>query len=193
MPMVKGFIKNLVIILLLSITVFSIIRYWSELKTRYKLQDSLTQAQAKIAALAQAKQNLLQELGKEKELTGQLVLKNADLKSYLRASNNRITRSFQDNARIQKKLEDTSAMFSILKAENLTLIDNRKQVYKENEEFKLKLGSVIELKKAIKELKARKRRAPVLGTEGNQGFLFKDGQSTTEKIKIEVIPAQTRE
>ena len=132
-PMGKGFVKNMVIILLVSITVFSIMRYLSELKLRYRLQDNLTQAQAQIAALAQAKQNLLQELGKEKELTGQLVLKNTDLKDYLKASKNRITHFFQDNARTQKKLEDTSAKFSILKAENLALIDSRKRIYKEND------------------------------------------------------------
>jgi hypothetical protein len=194
MPMGKGFIKNMAIILLLSITIFSVIKYLIEIKTKYGLQDSLTQAQAQIIALAQAKQNLLQELGKEKELTGQLALKNTDLKDYLRASKNRITRSFQDNARIQQKLEDTGAMFSILKEENLALIESRKRIYKENEEFKLKLSSVIELKKAIKELKIRKRRDLFPEMEGNQGFLFKDGQSTAlEKIKIEVVPAQTRE
>ena len=193
-PMGKGFVKNMVIILLVSITVFSIMRYLSELKLRYRLQDNLTQAQAQIAALAQAKQNLLQELGKEKELTGQLVLKNSNLKDYLRASKNRITRSFQDKAKIQKRLEDANAMFSILKAENLALIDNRKHIYKENEGLKLKLNSVIELKKAIKELKTRKRRVLVLGAEGNQGFLLKDGQTTAlEKVKIEVNPAQTKE
>jgi hypothetical protein len=190
----KGFIKNMIIILLLSVTVFSIMQYLNELKTRYGLQDSLTQAQTQITVLAQAKQNLLQELGKEKELTGQLVLKNTDLKDYLRASKSRITHFFQDDARMQKQLEDTSAKFSILKAENLALIDSRKRIYMENKEFRLKLSSVVELKKAIRELKTRKRSSPILGAEGNQGFLLKDGQSTAlEKIKIEVIPAQTRE
>jgi hypothetical protein len=194
MPMSKGFLKNMVIILLLSVTIFSIVQYLSELKTRYRLQDTLTQAQTQITALAQSKQNLLQELEKEKELAGQLVLKNTDLKEYLRASKNKITQSFQDNARIQQRLEDTSAKFSILKAENLALIDSRKRIYVENEEFKSKLNSVVELRRAIRELKARKHEASIMETGGNQGFLFKDGQSTAlEKIKIEVIPAKTRE
>lgn len=48
----------------------------------------------------------------------------------------------------------------------------------------MKLSSVDELKKAIRELK---RRAKI---EGNRGFLIKDGQLTTPaKVKIEVIPA----
>jgi hypothetical protein len=52
---------------------------------------------------------------------------------------------------------------------------------------------VVELKKAIRELRARKSKAPGLETEGNQGFLIRDGRSTLEKIKIEVIPAKTKE
>ena len=72
----KDKIKNLALILLLGISVFSMIRYVSELKARFRLQDSLTQSQGEVAALTQEKQNLLQELGKEKELNTQLTAKN---------------------------------------------------------------------------------------------------------------------
>ncbi len=153
----KDAVKNIALILLLGITAFSIVRYMSELKARYRLQDSLVQAQGEVAALTQEKQNLLRELGKEKELKEQLALKNISLKGYLRASKDRISRLFQDN-------ENTSAKFSILKAENRALIDSRK------------------------------RRTPALETEGNRGYLLKQGQSTTRaKIKIEVVPAQIKE
>ena len=47
----------------------------------------------------------------------------------------------------------------------------------------------MELKKAIRELRAKRFKAPDIEIKGNQGFLFRDGQSTQEKIKIEVIPA----
>ena len=192
----KGTIKNIALILLLSITAFSMARYVSELKARYRLSDSLAQAQGEIAVLTQEKQNLLRELEKEKGLKEQLALKNANLKAYLRAGKNRIARLFVDNSRIQNNLEDVSARLSILKVENSAIIDSRKRVYLENEELKAKLGSVVELKKAIRELKARKkkRKAAVLKTEGNQGYLIKEGQSTSPaKIRIEVFPAQTKE
>lgn len=166
----KDAVKNIALILLLGITAFSIVRYMSELKARHRLQDSLVQAQGEVAALTQEKQNLLRELGKEKELKEQLALKNISLKGYLRASKDRIARLFRDN-------ENTSAKFSILKAENRALIDSRKRIYLENEQ-----------------LKARKRRTPALETEGNRGYLLKQGQSTTRaKIKIEVVPAQIKE
>jgi len=189
----KGAVKNIVLILLLGITVFSAVKYVSELQARYRLQESLAQAQGQITVLSEEKQNLLQDLKKEKELKAQLELKNAKFKDYLRASGNRIRRLFQGNAKIQNNLEDASASLSILKAENRALIDSRKRIYLENEGFKLKLSSVAELKKAIKELRAKKRRSSDLETEGNQGFLTKDGQLTTlDKVKIEVIPAQTK-
>jgi len=185
----KDLVKNIALILLFGITAFSMVKYVSELKVKYSLQESLAQAQGQITVLAQEKQNLLQDLKKEKELKEQLELKNAKFKDYLRASGNKIRRLFQDNARIQDNLEETSARLSILKAENRVLIDSRKRLYTENEGFKLKLSSVVELKKAIKELRAKKRRDSDSQAEGNQGFLIKDGRST---VKIEVIPAQTK-
>ncbi|MDP2044229.1 MAG: hypothetical protein Q8K15_03560 [Candidatus Omnitrophota bacterium] len=208
--MAKETIKNIALILLLSITAFSMVRYVSELKARYRLADSLAQAQGEIAILTQEKQNLLQELEKEKGLKEQLALKNANLKAYLRAGKNRIARLFVDSSRIQNNLEDVRARLSILKVENSVIIDSRKRIYLENEELKAKLGSVVELKKAIRELKARKkkRKATVLKTEGNQGYLIKQGQPTSpakpqgnglasdsqsHKIRIEVFPAQTKE
>lgn len=190
----RGLIKNIFIILLLSITVFSMIKYLSELKARYRLQDSLTKAQGEIIVLAQEKQGLSQELGEEKELKNKLLLRNAGLKDYLRAGRNKVAHLLQDKARIQVSLEDTSAKFSILKAENRALIDQRKRIYMENEQFKVKLSSVVELKKAIRELRTKKHEVLTSEAEGNRGFLIKDGQLTNpEKIRIEVVPAQTKE
>ena len=186
----KNFTKNLTIILLLGITAFSMIRYISELKAKYRLQDSLTQSQNKVTGLSQEKQNLLQELEKEQLLKKELIQKNSDLKDCLRASRNRMNRLFQDNDQFQKELQDTQANFSILKAENRALIDSRKRIYLENEQFKVKLSSVVELRKAIKELKTKKRQALDSTAEGNRGFVIKDGQPTvSDRLKIEVVPA----
>jgi DNA repair exonuclease SbcCD nuclease subunit len=185
----KDSIMNLALILLLSITAYSMVRYVSELKTRFRLQESLAQAQGEVVVLTQEKQNLLQELGKEKELNGQLAANNVNLKVYLKASKDRMTRLFRDNSKTKDGLEEINAKFAILKAENRVLIDSHKRSYIENEQFKLKLSSVVELKKAIRELRAKKSKAPGLETEGNQGFLIRDGRSTLGKIKIKVIPA----
>ncbi len=190
----KDMCKNIALILLIGIVAFSMVGYMSELRERYRLKDSLTQAQGQITVLVQEKQNLLQEIEKEKGLKEQLALKNTGLKDYLRASKNKITRLFHDNAKTQTSLEEQSAKLSILKAENKALIDGRKRIYTENEQLKLKLGSIVELRNAIRELKNRKHNDPFIETEGNRGFLIKDGKSTAvERFKIEVIPAQTKE
>ena len=188
----KDRIKNLALILLLGVTVFSMVRYVSELKARLRLQDSLTQAQGEVTSLTQEKQNLLQELGKEKKLNEQLAANNVKLKAYSKASKIRMTRLFRDNSKTQNELEDINAKFAILKAENRALIGSHKRSYIENEQFKLKLSSVVELKKAIRELRIKRSKASNLETEGNQGFLIKDGRSTLEKIRIEVISAETK-
>ena len=185
----KEAIKNLAFILLLGITAFSMIRYVSELKARFRLQDSLIQAQGDVTVLTQERQNLLQELGKEKKLNEQLAAKNVKLKAYSKASKVRMARLFRDNSRTQNEFENINDKFAILKAENRALIGRYKRSYIENEQFKLKLSSVVELKKAIRELRTKKPKASGLAMEGNQGFLIRNGRSTLEKIKIEVIPA----
>jgi regulator of replication initiation timing len=190
----KGLIKNVLIVFLISITAFSMVKYLNELKARYNLQDNLTKAQDEISALAQEKQRLLQKLGEEAGIKEQLLLKNAGLKDYLKASRNKIARLFQDKSRIRASLEDMSSKFSILKAENRALIGQHKRIYMENEQLNEKLSSVVELKKAIRELRTKKHMALGPEAEGNRGFLIKNGQLTTsEKIRIEVVPAQTKE
>ena len=186
----KEMIKNITLILLLSIAAFSMVRYVSELKVRYRLQDNLAQVQGEVAALTQEKQKLLQELEKEKELKEQMLQKNANLKLYIKAGMNKIMHLFQSNLKMQSNLEDVNAKFFILKAENRALIDSRKRIYLQNEEFRAKLSSVVELKKAIRALKTGKYNPSILSIAGNHGYLVKDGQPTTAaKIKIEVVSA----
>lgn len=185
----KDAIKNLALILLLGVAAFGMVRYVGELKARFRLQDSLIQAQGEVAGLTQEKQNLLQELGKEKGLNEHLAVKNVNLKAQLKASKDRMTHLFRDNFKTHNELEETNAKFAVLKAENRALIDIHKRIYAENEQFKFKLGSVAGLKRAIKELKIKQRKALGLETDGNRGFLIKDGHLTSDKIKIEVIPS----
>lgn len=186
----KDAVKNIALVLLLGVTIFSMIRYVSELNARYRLQDNLVQFQSQAAIMAQEQQNLLQQIKKEKEIQEELALRNAALKKNLKASKNRITRFFQEEAKVKDELEESQSRLAVLKAENRALIDSHKRLYTENEEFKYKLSTLDQLKKAIKELKTRKRQDVKIPVQGNQGFMIKDGQSTAvEKIKIEVIPA----
>ncbi|PIQ88195.1 MAG: hypothetical protein COV73_00095 [Candidatus Omnitrophica bacterium CG11_big_fil_rev_8_21_14_0_20_43_6] len=184
----KDRIKNPALILLLGVTIFSMFSYVAELRARFSLQDSLTEAQGKIAELSQEKRNLLQELGKEKKLNQQLEVKNLTYGVYLKASKDRLSRLFRENQHTQNELEEINAKFTVLKAENRALIDSHQRNYLENEQLKFKLGSVVELKKQIRVLRSKKSKASQPDTKGNQGFMIKNGRSTLDKIKIEVVP-----
>jgi len=184
----KGAVKNLALILLLGVAIFSMVKYVSELRARFILQDGLAKAQGEILDLSQEKQNLLQELGKEKELNAGLAVRNLGLKAYLRASQHRLIRLFKEDRQTRDDLEEVSAKFTVLKAENRALINSRKRAYLENEQLKLKLSSVVELKKAMRELKARRSPEAGLTDSGNRGFLFWKKRSSPEKVKIEVVP-----
>jgi len=186
-------VKNIVLILLLGITGFSMIRYVSEVRQVYLLKNSLSQAQNEIESLNEEKQNLLQDIEKEKKLNEELTVKNLSYKENLKASNIKIKRLFKEKSIVENNLEEQSSRLAILKAENKALIEGRKKVLSENEQFKAKLSSVIELRKAIRELRKKKNSDPLIASQGNRGYLTKDGKSTTEKVKIEVIPAQTKE
>jgi chromosome segregation ATPase len=170
----KRTIRNLLVLLLVSSSVFLVFRYISSLK------ESVT-------ALENQKQNLLQELEKEKASVQRLTVKNTGLKNHLKGAHKRLNKSFTALGTAQEKLEKLKAQFSILKAENSALLEERDRITGENEAMKMKMNSVDELKKAIRELKRQAQK------EGNRGFLIKDGQLTSSvKIKIEVNPAQIK-
>lgn len=176
-------------VLLIGISIFSMFRYVAELKERFRLKESLEESQDQVVTLVEEKQNLLQELGKEQELNAQLMQRNAGMRAHLQAAKERMSKLFRERTDLQDDLEKTKNKFAILKAENTALISAHKRLYAENEHYRFKLGSVVELRKSIKELKTGKRMALGLELPGNKGYLIKDGRSTTEKVRIEVIPA----
>ena len=179
----KAASKNILIVFLLTTTLFSIFKYATALKA--------------VNQLKKEKQNLLQQIEKEKTLQQKLGQENMTLKAYLRASRSRITHLFEDYDRTGEK-------FSILKAENSILARQNELALQENRAYKAKLSSVTELKKAIKEIKRQMRSAmiemepEIKGAqeirEGNRGYLMKDGRPTKPAtIRIEVVPASTKE
>lgn len=196
--------KIVIFVLLLSITVFSAYKYISALSGKYELLNALNEIKQQVQVLENDKQSLLLELEKEKQLADKLSEQNAGLRDNLRASISRLTKLFADAENTQESLEDIRAQFSLLKAENTALKEQSVQMSSENESMKAKLGSVSEMKKAIREF--RKQMGKVgkeikqqvnanQVAEGNRGFVIKDGQPTLapipKVIKIEVIPAPT--
>lgn len=195
--------KLVLVIFLLAITAFSVFKYAVSLKEKYDLLNTINQIKTQVTTLENEKQNLLQ-------LKEQLVQENSGLKDNLRASEEKIAKQAADFTLVQNALENLSSQISLVKAENDALREERDnlsgqltQVSQEKEGLKARLGSLAELKKAIKELKKQMRR---LNTEvkkkaaiqkiieGNRGYLVKDGRPTyPSKIRIEVNPPLPKE
>lgn len=175
----KRFLKNILILLLASTLIFAAFRYISYLK------ENIRDLKVNIRELESQKQNLLQELEKEKNTVEKLKLNNSILKSNLQAAHKRLNKSFLDLKLSEKRFEELNSRASVLKAENSAFTEDRIKLTEENEAFKSTLTSITELKAIIQELKRLKKQ------EGNRGFLIKSGQSTAaSRIKIEVVPAQ---
>lgn len=191
--------KFILIAFLIGITIFSVLRYSLSLKEKYDLSKSLQEAKEQVVVLQIERQNLLQELEKEKQLQEQLLM----LKDNLEASRNRLTRLFGDFERAQKTIEQLDSQISLLRLENRALREEIDNLEFQRDDLKVRLSSLIELKKAIRELKIKMRRVkteiekkrPETVVEGNRGYLIKDGKSTYPlyKVRIEVMPLSIEE
>lgn len=208
----KPLVKNILFVLLSTITVFSVFKYAASLKEKYDLLITLNQTKEELGILQQEKQNLLADLEKQKELQEETAEENSELKDNIKATRRRLTKLFMEKRAKEKAFEELNFRFSILQAENMALTEEKEQLgfklsqaSSESENLKTKLSSIEELKKAIRELKIKMREArsapkkvpepEVLEIiEGNHGYLLRDGKSTFPvKIRIEVNPAPATE
>lgn len=168
---------NIFILLLASCSIFFALRHF------FALKENILFLRDKLATLEDQKQKLLQELEKEKNTLQQPNAKNAELRAYLKSAQNRLNESFETLSKAEEKIDKLGAQFSILKAENSALLEDREKLTKEIEAIRIRLNSADELKRALRKLK---KEEPI---ESNRGFLIKGGQPTsTAKIQIEVIP-----
>ncbi|HTZ11578.1 MAG TPA: hypothetical protein VMD04_04295 [Candidatus Margulisiibacteriota bacterium] len=201
--------KNISLVFLLSLTIFSVFKYVYSLREKYDLLSALGQVKEEAASLANEKQALVDELGKERELREQFSQENAVLKENLRVSGEKLAQMNADFAKARETIEQLNSNFALIKAENKALIERKERlsaqlsrVTQENDVLKTTMSSVIELKKAIRELKKQARKVTVAikekvksvqkarALEGNRGYLLKDGKLTyPSRVIIEVSPA----
>jgi chromosome segregation ATPase len=190
------------IVFLFTITVYSVWEYSLSLKERDDLKNSLDKTKSQVVRLENEKQNILADLEKEKELKQRLNQEISELKDYLKASKNRLTKLFKDHSYTQKTAGHLDSQLSLLRAENSALLDRNMSLFEENKNLKARLSSIVELRKAIKEIRRKmfkvskevKYKTLVEKfIEGNRGYLIKNGKYTTypAKIKIEVTPLDT--
>lgn len=195
----KETLKNAVIVLLLTVTIISIFNYVSSLKDKRGLLDTLNQVSQQVAILGKEKQKLsdenaglAQDLEKGRQAQERLMQGNLMLKGHIKASGRRLAKLFSDYSQAKEENQQLNSKFSLLKAENSALAEEKGGAMQEIESLKVKLSSITELRKAISELKRKPKGERAI--EGNRGFLIKDGQATyPAKVKIEVIPASRQE
>lgn len=188
-------LKIILIVLLVCITVFNGYKYFMTLKEKYVLLKDLNQARGEIAVLTEA-------IDKEKELHKAVIQENLTLKEGL----NNLTQLEAGLRNAEKTIEQLTSQVSLAKAENIALREEKEnlaleltEVSQERDTLKVRLSSIPELKRTIKEVKTQIRKARAMTRElakkrrvieGNRGYLIKDGKSTypITKIKIEVMP-----
>ncbi|MFA5275982.1 MAG: hypothetical protein WC417_03710 [Candidatus Omnitrophota bacterium] len=191
--------KNIAIVLLTGIAIFSAYKYVITLKEKYTLMSELAEKKIELNALENEKQKLLVVLEKEKSASQKLAQEKAELKDNLKASRKRLSKLFSNFAQGEKAVDSLNTQVSLLKKENAALGEEKNKLISDYEALNMKLNSIIELKKAISELKKQARRVGIQMIEqsqsektfeGNQGYLVKEGKPTMpKKVKIEVTPA----
>ena len=192
-------LKNIMIVLLIGIAAFSAYEYVIVLKENNGLMSQLAEKRIIINALENEKQKLLTSLEKEKSQGQKLAQEKAELIVNLKASRQRLSKLFSGFSQSQKALDTLNMKISLLRSENAALIEQKNSLARNNEALETKLNSLVELKKAIQEIKKQARRVSIQMIEqvqsektfeGNQGYMVKDGKPTLpKKIKIEVTPA----
>lgn len=182
-------------------TVFSGFKYISYMKERHNLVSTIKQLGEQIQALETEKQGLFQGLEKEKDQNQRLEGENAQL-------NARLTKLDADFTEAQQAVERLSAEITLLRAENVAVREQDNslklqftQLVQERDTLKVRLSSLPELKKAIRDLKVQMRLAVRQKRHqvekgrfivGNKGYVIREGKSTLPtKIIIQVIPAST--
>ncbi|MDD5595945.1 MAG: hypothetical protein PHY94_06885 [Candidatus Omnitrophica bacterium] len=204
----KGLLKNILIIFLLTVAVFSVVKYGIIIKEKNELTENLNLIKVQLATLEEEKKAFLAQLQEAKQQVDMLSQEKIVLKQNLKAVKKRMSKLFSDLNQTKKAIDDLNAKFLLLKAENITLIkrsEKLSQFSQENESMREKLNSPSELKARINELR-KNRNAPLRLEvnpgkvhlekkilDGNRGFLIKNGQVTyPAKVKIEVIPASEK-
>ena len=207
----RGKMKNnkaFIIALLAGVTIFSVYRYIVSLKENNSLSSNIRQLNSDVKALEDEKNDLESNLGREKEISRVLTQDITALKDTLTQSKDKLVQLETDFQVSQKTIEELSSEFSLVKAENTALRDQIQgleldisQAKVEKEQLQIRLSSIGELKKTIKELRQKTRlvkkqvQQRIAAKEkivlGNNGFLVKNGRSTligTVKIEVEPLP-----
>jgi len=200
-----GLMKSLKVIFiafLCGISTVCVYKYLTLLQERNILLDRIEKTEVELQVSYQEKQNLLQELEKDKQRLVQLEKIGLFYKGNLRASRRKI--ALLQAVRAQN--DKLALRINILKFENVLLRRKQErmmqridQIAQEDEGFRLKFSSANDTYTALQDLGYRpdrgllhiiKKGEEALVIEGNRGYLIKDGKPTYPlQVNIKVAPA----
>lgn len=123
-------LANILILLLASCSVFLALRYI------FALKENIVSLRNNPSILENQKQNLLQDLEKEKNALQQVKAKNIGLRVYLKSAHQRLNHSLEALNQAEEKMDKLGAQLAILKAENSALLEDREKLTRENEAMK---------------------------------------------------------
>jgi chromosome segregation ATPase len=194
---------------LIGIASFSLFRYRMALMERQNILDGINKIRFEISKIELEQKQLTEQLEEKGKAIGQLLEEKQEMAKKLNSRQERLASIEEALGQAQKTIDQLRSEAGSLKEENLSLkqekdvlIAQADVLTQEKSSLEARLSSVAELKKAIRELKRKIRQAKTevikkvkvdknTVSEGNHGFVVKDGQSTLgAKIKIEVIPVQ---
>ena len=153
-----GFLLTIVVVM--GVILLSIFGYAYLLEQNSRLINSLDQQEAQLQAMDLEKKDLLRELKGITQQKEAILLTRAPLKEALLASQGQVVklnRIFSSFSRIDEEL---ALRVEQVKQENLSLAQARNaqetrfaDLVKENDDFRARISSIPELKKAIREFK----------------------------------------
>lgn len=192
-------------VFLIGVSAFSVISYIISLSEKNALVRSLEEVRQEVSNLEYERVGLVGSLQKERQLSAQLSGQNVELKENLKNSEENLSKLESELISTRRKVQELDKQLSSLRETKEYLTLTLAQTSQEKESLLARMNSVVELKKALRELKTKKRKpkpetqAPVRKAAeyqdkdvlGNQGFLVKDGKSTyPQRVRIDVQPIQ---
>ena len=207
--------------LLLGVSVFGMSKAFILLKQNTSLESSLENTQEDLAQVQVSLEDTQKSLAESYAVKTKLEEEVNALKTQVAQNEKEIQMQLGQIAQLTGKAQETAQVNVALLQEHNVLNDRMMRLELENAEMRKTLSSVSELKKALKELRTKVRKAVLIketkvvktkkivvfpkpaissvpkevvvtNEVGNKGFLVKGGQSTFKSfIEIQVIPVES--
>lgn len=154
----------IIIAVLVGVTAVSIWQLVVAVKQRYDAESEVQLVKDQLMQIQQQRGELILQLNKSQENEKQLELQVADLQDTVKTKQQLVDDLESRMQQLTLSWEDVKAQLGVSRSENVALAEQVQsfkaqlaQVAQEKELMAVKLGSLAELKKAIKELKKKMR------------------------------------